>query len=84
MVKSQQFGAQFPLQDATGFEAEEDRQTSKYKLKALAHKTPLMSQHFLTSQHLAFLFFKKYFWRSFFGPLKSTPSNSTTDLDFTM
>lgn len=68
MVNSEQFRAKFRLQDATGFEAEEDRQTSKYKLKALAHKTPLMSQHFLTSQHLTFLFLKSTSGIAFWAP----------------
>ena len=42
-VISEHFGAKFHLQDTTGFETEEDRQTSQYKLKALAQKTPLVS-----------------------------------------
>lgn len=83
MVTSEHFWAKFHLQDTAGFEREEDRQISKYKLKALAEKTPLVSQKFSTSQHLTFLFLKCTS-TMVLGPLKSTSSNSTTDLDFTM
>lgn len=77
-VTSEHLWAKFHLRDTTGFETEKDRQTSKCKLKALAQKTPLISQQFLTSQHLAFL---KYTSTIVLGLLTST-SNSTTDLGF--
>lgn len=80
MVISEHFQAKFHQQKYYCFETEEDRQTSKYKLKAPAQKTPLVSQQSLTSQDLTFLFLKRTS-AMVLGPLKPTSSNSTTDLD---